>query len=134
MVLIKGKLYDSLKYIALVALPAIGTLYVGLNAVWGLPSTPEVVRTILVVDTFLGTLLHLSSKAYNKSDSAYDGNVVIDENQLGKKSISLELFEEADQMPKKIDNRGELRFKVKNAQEVQQKVRQRKGSRRKHGV
>ena len=41
-----NKLYDVLKYIAQIILPAIGTLYFALAGIWGLPYGEEVVGTI----------------------------------------------------------------------------------------
>lgn len=59
-------IYDILKYIALIALPALGALYFGLSGIWGFPYGEEVVGTITLIDTFLGALLGISSVAYKK--------------------------------------------------------------------
>lgn len=64
---LSNKMYDILKYIAQYVLPALGALYFGLAKIWGLPYGTEIVGTIALVDTFLGTLLGLSTKSYNKS-------------------------------------------------------------------
>ena len=64
---LSNKTYDILKYIAQYVLPALGALYFGLAKIWGLPYGTEIVGTIALVDTFLGTLLGLSTKNYNKS-------------------------------------------------------------------
>ena len=61
-----NKVYDVLKWIALVALPAIGTLYFALAGIWGFPCAEEVVGTITAIDTFLGVVLGISSVQYNK--------------------------------------------------------------------
>lgn len=61
-----SKTYDILKWIAMIVLPAIGSLYFGLAAIWGLPCGEQVVGTITVIDTFLGALLGISSSNYNK--------------------------------------------------------------------
>ena len=61
-----NKVYDVLKYIAQIALPALGTLYFALSGIWGLPYGEQVVGTIAAVDTFLGTLLKISSAQYKK--------------------------------------------------------------------
>lgn len=63
----KNKTYDVLKYIAQVALPALGTLYFALAGIWGLPYGEQVVGTITAIDTFLGALLHVSSNTYSKA-------------------------------------------------------------------
>ena len=60
-----NKVFDILKWIALVVLPAIGTLYFALAGIWGLPYGEEVVGTITAVDAFLGALLGVSNASYN---------------------------------------------------------------------
>ena len=62
-----NKLYNILKWIAQILLPAVGTLYFGLSGIWGFPYAEQVVGTITVVDTFLGVLLGISTYNYNKS-------------------------------------------------------------------
>ena len=60
-------LYDKLKFIAQVVLPAAGTLYAALAGIWGLPYAEQIVGTIVAVDTFLGVLLKISTYQYTKS-------------------------------------------------------------------
>lgn len=62
-----NKIYDTLKFIAMVVLPAIGTLYFALAQIWGLPYGEQIVGTITAVDAFLGALLGITSSQYNKS-------------------------------------------------------------------
>lgn len=64
-----NKVYDILKWIALVVLPALGTLYFALASIWGLPYGQEVVGTITAIDTFLGALLGISSAQYKRGQS-----------------------------------------------------------------
>ena len=61
-----NKTYDILKYIAQIALPAIGTLYFALARIWALPYAEEIVGTISAVDVFLGAILGISTANYNK--------------------------------------------------------------------
>ncbi len=61
-----NKLYDALKWIAMVLLPAMGTLYFALAGIWDLPMGEQVVGTVTAVDTFLGVLLGISTAQYNK--------------------------------------------------------------------
>ena len=63
-----NKLYDVLKYIAQIVLPALGALYFGLSRIWGLPYGEEIVGTIAVIDTFLGALLGISTAQYRKRE------------------------------------------------------------------
>ncbi len=62
-----NKVYDVLKYIAQIVLPAIGTLYFALAGIWGLPYGEQVVGTITAVDAFLGAILRITTVKYNKS-------------------------------------------------------------------
>lgn len=62
-------LYNVLKWIARIALPALGTLYFALAKIWGFPYGTEVVGTITAVDTCLQTLLGISSAQYNKAQA-----------------------------------------------------------------
>ncbi len=64
-----NKVYDVLKWIAMVVLPAIGTMYFALASIWGFPYAEEIVGTITAVDTFLGVLLGISSAQYNKENT-----------------------------------------------------------------
>ena len=61
-----NKVYDTLKWIAMYLLPALGTLYFALSAIWGLPYGEQVVGTITAIDTFLGVILGISTAQYNK--------------------------------------------------------------------
>ena len=61
------KLYDILKCITLIVIPALATAYVGLSAIWGFPYADEIARTACVVCTLLGALLGISTAEYNKS-------------------------------------------------------------------
>lgn len=61
-----NKIYDILKWVALIFIPALGTLYFALSTIWGLPYGEEIVGTLTAVDTFLGALLGISTYQYNK--------------------------------------------------------------------
>lgn len=63
---LKNSTYDFLKFIAQIALPAVGTLYFALASIWGLPYGQQIVGTITALDAFLGALLGLSSMNYTK--------------------------------------------------------------------
>ena len=63
---LSNKLYDVLKYIAQIVLPAAATLYVTIAGIWGLPYAEAVSGTIMAVDFFLGALLKISSDNYYK--------------------------------------------------------------------
>ena len=61
---IPDKVYDCLKWVAMIVLPALSTLYLGLAKIWGWPLGPEIAQTLMLLDAFIGTLLGLSSIGY----------------------------------------------------------------------
>ena len=61
------KTYNILKWIAMVLLPAVGTLYFALAGIWGFPFGEQIVGTITAVDTFLGVILGISTAQYKKT-------------------------------------------------------------------
>ena len=64
-----NKVYDILKFIAQIVLPALGTLYFALAGIWGFPYGEEIVGTITAVDAFLGAVLRISTSQYNKENN-----------------------------------------------------------------
>lgn len=56
------KVYDILKWICLIVLPACGTLYFALSGIWGFPYGEQIVGTLTAIDTFLGALIGVSAK------------------------------------------------------------------------
>lgn len=61
-----NKTYNVLKWFAMVVLPATAALYNGLAQIWGFPYGDQITGTITLVDTFLGTVLMISTSQYNK--------------------------------------------------------------------
>ena len=52
--------YDILKWVVMIAIPALTTAYVGFSGIWGWPYADEVSRTIAAVYTFLCALMGIS--------------------------------------------------------------------------
>ena len=60
------KIYDVLKWIVMICIPAFTTAYVGCAAIWGWPYPDEIAKTSAIVCTLLGALLGISTAQYNK--------------------------------------------------------------------
>lgn len=58
--LLPDKVYDLVKLIVTVWLPALSIAYVGLAGIWGWPYADEVSKTIAVVYTFLCAVMGIS--------------------------------------------------------------------------
>ena len=64
--MLSNKLYDYLKWLCLIALPALSTLYWSLASIWDWPYIEQISGTIAAVGTFLGVLLGVSTVQYKK--------------------------------------------------------------------
>ena len=62
------KVYNILKWVAMIVIPAVGPLYSALAGIWSFPYGDQIVGTILAVDTFLGAILGISSATYEKKN------------------------------------------------------------------
>ena len=60
------KVYDVLKWIALVVLPGLGALYAALAQLWGWPYIDEVPGTLLAICAFLGALTGMRSVLFSR--------------------------------------------------------------------
>lgn len=122
MLMIKSnKLYDALKYIAQVILPALGTLYFAIAQTWGLSHANEVVGTIVAVDAFLGVVLHLSSNAYKNTDANFDGTLDVTETE-DKKSFLLNF----DTDPHELDKKKTVTLRVNKISPMATKVKKKR--------
>lgn len=64
-----NKVYDILKWVCLVAMPATATLYWTLSGIWGWPYAEQVIGTIAAVETFMGAIIGVSTRAYYRDES-----------------------------------------------------------------
>lgn len=65
---ISNKLYDVLKWVALIALDAMGIFYSTISNVWNLPYGDEVLKTCSALSLLIGTLIGVSSINYKKNN------------------------------------------------------------------
>lgn len=67
MIFKNSKVYDVLRYLAEVAIPALTTLYGVIGATLNIPYTQETITIAVAVDACLGTLIGISNYQYKKS-------------------------------------------------------------------
>lgn len=65
--MLNNKVYDVLKWVALIALDAFGVAYESLAGIWSLPYGTEVMKTCSIISVLIGTLIGVSTYNYNKS-------------------------------------------------------------------
>lgn len=63
------KLYDIMKWVVMIVIPALTTAYVGLAAIWAFPYAEEIAKTSAVICTLLGALLGISTAQYNRQNT-----------------------------------------------------------------
>ena len=68
--------YRVLKWLGLIALPALATFYGVIGKVWDIPYTAEVVTTITAVATLIGALIGVSTVSYNKGKEKEDEQTI----------------------------------------------------------
>lgn len=64
MMTFNNKVYNVLKWVALILLPALSTLIMTLGDIWAIPYKEQIALTITAIDTFLGAILAISSASY----------------------------------------------------------------------
>lgn len=92
--LMSNKTYDILKNIALYVLPALATLILTLGGIWGLPHSEAIAATITAIDTFLGTLLKISSNNYANEQEENEKKEKIVEDAKKMTEIHKQYYEE----------------------------------------
>jgi Putative phage holin Dp-1 len=104
-----NSMYNFVKFVALILLPAVGTLYFALAEIWHWSNGEDVVGSITAVDAFLGAVVGFAVRSYNKSDSRFDGTInVVD--TPDKKTYSLSFNSDDD--VQNLDKKSEVTFKI----------------------
>lgn len=78
--MLPDRVYRILKYVALVAFPAIATFYGALAGAWGFPEPEKVITTITALDTLLGALIGISTVRFNAAQTS-DGTLMVDKSK-----------------------------------------------------
>ena len=66
-ILLTNRAYDILKWVCLIALPALAALLTAVGEIWSVPEMPRIVMTLNAVTAFLGAMIGLSTSTYNKT-------------------------------------------------------------------
>lgn len=109
-----NKLYDRLKFMTQIVLPALGALYFTLAQIWGMPHGEQVVGSITATVLFLGICLGISSSKYSPEpvEGTPVGDFIVEQGSEGQTIYRLalsgdpETFSEKDVISFKV-NRGE---------------------------
>lgn len=70
--IINSKLYNVLKYITMIVLPALTTLWLSVGSIWGFPYVEPIGATLTAITAFLGAILGISTSLYNIREQRKD--------------------------------------------------------------
>lgn len=63
---LSNRAYDILKWLCVLAFPALATFYAVVAKIWGLPFETQIPATITALATFIGALLGISHIQYQE--------------------------------------------------------------------
>lgn len=106
--ILSNKLYDVLKNIVLIFLPAFGTFYFALSQIWEFGSGEEVLATTSALAVFIGTLIKVGDKSYNNSEQQYDGEINTVRKDDGK--LLYDMVLKGD--PEGLQDLDQVKFKI----------------------
>lgn len=107
MKMISDSSYDFLNALVRYILPAFGTLYVTISAIWGLPYSDQVAGTTLALATFFGLVIGLARRSWVEPA---DGTVLIDEANPERNSFG---FDDG-RLLEDFANKDVIRLRVKH--------------------
>lgn len=89
---LNSKVYDILKWLVQIVLPAIGACYAALAALWGFPCAEQVVGSISAICVLLGACLRISNSNYD-GDGVLTVNTDLDDDDENKYNLVLKTSE-----------------------------------------
>ncbi len=94
--------------LVLVIIPATSFLYFGFAYIFDLPAAVLVLAVSAFIAMVLGLCITYSSRQYEVSGAAYDGQIVVTTPEDGPKLFSLQIDGDLE----KLDQKASIRFKV----------------------
>lgn len=110
--LLSNRLYDVLKWVTMIGLPAIGTALLAISEIWNVSYGSEVAETINVIILMLGTMVGVSTAQYNRKKTIEkpEGGVL----EVGTDGTDVTLDKlEIDMSPEEIATRDEIVFRIR---------------------
>lgn len=98
--ILNNKTYNFLKWFITIFLPGVGAFYFTLAQVWNFPQPEGVNGTINAIIVFGGLLIGISTRQYNKTVGAPDGDLIVEEVD-GEKYLGLGVNKSIEDMASK---------------------------------
>ncbi len=67
MIKLPDGVYDVLKWVTMLLLPAFATLIVAIGKIWGWELAPQISETVVAINAFLAMIIGVSTINYNRS-------------------------------------------------------------------
>ena len=67
----ENRVYDVLKWVCLIFLPAVAILYSAIDGVFGWGYTATVTTIISAIEAFIGSMIGISTKSYRKKNDEF---------------------------------------------------------------
>ena len=106
---LNNKVYNFLKWTALIFLPAMSTFVMAVGDIWNIPCKQEIALTIAAVDTFIGVLIGISTSSYKG-----EGTIAIDNHS----DECVILFNEEDTL-EKAKQEGKITLSVSTVSDLE---------------
>lgn len=71
---LNDKIYDILKYLCIIAFPALEEFIPKFFEIWNIPYGPEIARSLNAIAVLIGALICVSIINYNKASKVVDKN------------------------------------------------------------
>lgn len=91
-------------------IPAVSALYFALGNIWGFPAIEQVTGSLAVIAVFIGTVLGISSKNFDKSEAGYVGNMIVVPGENGGFTYTLDVKDDIDVAD--LQDKDSISFKV----------------------
>lgn len=101
MLTLSNKVYDVIKWLITIGLPAVGALYFIIIKVWDFERIPGVNGIINTIIVTVGVYLRYSSKKYSKKENASDGDLIVVTEENGGKFLGLGINKSLEDMTSK---------------------------------
>lgn len=107
--LLSSKQYNILKWVVIIVLPAITTVYGTFSNIWGWPYGDQIVASFSAITLFLGIIIGVSTSSYNMSSAGPSGTLVVD-----RTDANTQTYLAFNQDPKAIADGSQITLNVKH--------------------
>ena len=110
--LLTNRLYDILKWVTIIGLPAIGTALLTVGEIWDLSYSPKVAETINVIILMFGAMIGISTSQYNRDSLIEKSKAGTLEIGMDGDDVTLEKLK-IEMSPEEIVKREEIVFRIR---------------------